>query len=168
MTRINLEKQNPNDWSGIQVSFQLGQFRTFFRRQILAVSYSGEYGVGCEGNGDARYMYAMGKMGIELFTPDAVIIDFQNLEYLWGDMLGMVFGLGGLNYHPFNIPRAMVVGEKCKKAIGTLLFGLESNEPASNEDWIFESMEEAINYVAGLVEDEDKKRKPKPKRTIDF
>ncbi len=163
MTPINLERQNLKNWSDIQISFQLGQFRTFFRRQILVVAYSGEYGVGCEGNADARYMSAMGKMGIELYTPDAVIIDFQDLEYVWGDMLAMVFGLGGLKNYPHNIPRAMVVGEKCKKAIETLLFGMESNEPATNEDWIFESMDEAIMYVVGLVKAEDKKRMAKYK-----
>lgn len=162
MSNIKLELQNLKDWSDIQVSFQLGKFRTFYRRQILAISYSGEYGVGCEGNGDAQYMYAMGKLGIELYKPDAGIIDLRDLEYVWGDMLEMVFGLGRQNLYPHNISMAMIVGDKCKEAIGTLLFGLGSKEPATNEDWIFDSMDEAVNYLVGLVEEEDKKKMPKP------
>jgi hypothetical protein len=157
MTNIKLEKQNIKDWSDIQVTFHTGDSTITKYRQILVISYAGEYGVGCEGNGDAQYMYAMGKFGIELYEPAGIIIDFRELEYVWGDMLEMVFGLGCLNYHPHNVPNAMIVGDKCQEAIGTLIHGLDSKEPPTTEDWIFGSLEEAWKFVEEGVELESAK-----------
>ncbi len=81
---------------------------------VLVIRYSGEYPFGSGGNADAIYMHAMAKAAVEAFEPWAVVHDFSELRYEWGDMLEMVFGVGP-QIEPS--PVAIVVGPDCEEAI---------------------------------------------------
>ncbi len=153
MNDINLIPQNPEDWSDIKVTYQMGSSRLREHYDILVIAYSGKYGIGSAGNGDAQYMYARGQFGLNIYEPAGAILDFRELEYVWGDLLAQVFDIQIEQYPDTRFPLAMVVGDKCKEAIGTLIHFGDESEPATSEDWIFDSLEEAWKYVEEKIEE---------------
>lgn len=144
-----LETQTLESLSDIKVSFQIGKHPgKSYERDVLVVQYSGTYGIGSGGNSDAVYMTAMGKAAIEAFDPDALILDMTRLSYEWGDLIEQVFDVG-----ENRAPVALIVGENCRIAIGTLCFGENSTTDACEEDWIFDSLNDAWKFVTKLVDD---------------
>ena len=58
--------------------------------------------------------------------------------------------------HDRKAPKALIVGNKCRKAIGTLCFGVNStNDPCERES-IFDSLDEAWQYVTKLLDEGEK------------
>ena len=143
-----LESQTLESLSDLSVTFSLGNHPCeSYPRTVLVMGCSGAYGVGSAGNPDATFLMAMGKAGIEAFGPHGMILDLSELTYEWGDMLEAVFGIAG------DKPMAVVVGEQCRVAIGTLCFGETSTTDACEEQWIFDSLSDAWNYVANLLDE---------------
>ncbi|MCG8577187.1 MAG: hypothetical protein MI810_20055 [Flavobacteriales bacterium] len=150
MSEIKLNQLFPDDISQIDVSYFTGMSRITDYFDIMVVKYTGKYGIGSAGNGDAHYMYGRGEYGLSVYDPMGVILDFTDLDYQWGDKMDMVFDVGTRQFNK-EFPRALVVGDACKEAIGTLILGT-SDLPASSEEWIFESLEEAWTYVETKIE----------------
>lgn len=151
MQQIKLEKLDPEDWSDIKVEYFGGSssFKTY--NNIFVIKYIGKHGVGAAGNGDAQDMYAKGEFGLDIFEPSGVILDFQELDYVWGDMLELVFDVGAYKSINIEFPKALVIGDNCAKAIGTLIHGIDSKESATTKEWIFDNFEEAWRYVDGKI-----------------
>lgn len=126
--------------------------------EILVVRYTGSYPVGSAGNTDAMYMYAMAKAAVAAFEPWGVIHDLSELNYEWGDMLEMVFGVGPeIEQNPVReiigsevkaCPVAVVVGPGCEEAVRTLCHGINSNEPIDTLGWVFRDLPSAWRFVA--------------------
>jgi len=150
---IPLARKNPNELSKIEVSFWTGASRITDYRTILVVRYRGKYRPGSEGNPDATFMYAQGRYALAAFTPCAVLIDLTELEYEWGDMLEAVFSFAADQYYDKPFPTAVLVGEKCADAIGTLIHGMHSKEPATTEDGFFGDFEKAWTYLEKMAEE---------------
>jgi len=152
---IDLQEVRLEDLSKIVCRFQIGKHdQQSYPKSILVVRYEGTYRYGCQGNGDATFMFAMGNAGVKAFDPDAIILDLSELSYQWGDMLDCVFGIGD------EVPRplAMVVGPGCHSALGTLIFGVRSKEDACQQEEIFDTLEDAWAYITDkLDEDEDQR-----------
>lgn len=138
---------DPESESKIKISYGLISSSINDYSEILVISYSGKYGIGAAGNSDAQYMYAKGEFGLNMYETAGVIIDLRELEYEWGDMLELVFTIGKKQYRNAEFPRAVLIGEKCSKAIGTLIHGEDSKTPAITEEWIFDSFENAWDYI---------------------
>ncbi len=86
-------------------------------------------------------------MAMEILEPSFLILDFTNLDYAWGDMLESVFSLN-VREHQHSPSIALVVGECCKDAIGTLIDdNVDSTKPATDEEWIFDNIEDAWAYA---------------------
>lgn len=150
-----LEKFTLNGSSNIEINFYLGTSEKLKYSKVTVIKYSGTFGIGCEGNGDAVYMYAMGIAAVSLHNSAGVIIDWTDLDYQWGDMLEMVLDIGSRSYIDGEFPRAVVVGPKCKEAVRTLLLGLESKESIEKLGFVFENLDSAFKYM----EDEVNKNK---------
>jgi hypothetical protein len=120
-----------------------------YERRILVTRFVGTYRIGSGGNPDATYMVAVGNAGVEAFNPDALIIDLADLSYEWGDEMDCVFNIGESR----KIPVGLVVGEKCRHAIGTLCFGVNSTTDPCEKAWIFDALDGAWNYVSGLLDE---------------
>jgi hypothetical protein len=116
--------------------------------EILIVRYEGDYPIGSAGNGDAVYMHAMAKAAVAAFEPWGVIHDFSGLNYVWGDMLEMVFGVGP-DVEPS--PVAIVVGPGCEEAVRTLCHGVDSDKPLDSLGWAFRDLQAAWKYVADKI-----------------
>ncbi len=152
MPEISIKEVFPEKQSTIEVSFFKGNSRIREYSKILLIKFSGEYRYGSAGNRDARFMYAMGEYGLNSYQVFGAVIDLRNLQYEWGDMFSLVFDIGENQYSDREFPVSFILGRKCKKAIGTLMFGINSNKPATSQEGIFDSVEEAWKYVEEKIE----------------
>jgi hypothetical protein len=150
---IELNEVRLEELSDINFSFWIGKHPgESYEKSVMVVRFEGVYRIGSGGNSDATFMVAMGNAGVEAFEPDAIIIDLSSLAYEWGDMMDSVFGIGSDR----KVPTAIIVGEQCRPAIGTLCFGVNSTKDACEHDDIFDSLEAAWSYVTRLLNENDK------------
>jgi hypothetical protein len=114
---------------------------------LLVIRYHGVYRIGCDGNPDATYMAAIGRAAIDVFEPGAGVIDLSDLSYQWGDMLEIVWDIGGRR----ELPCAVIVGDKCRAAVGTLIFGEASTTDACEAEFVFDTLAAAVAYVSAKL-----------------
>lgn len=139
-----LEKVDPEKVSDVRVEYFLGNC-SVKSSSILVVKFAGVYGIGSEGNGDAAYMYMKGLAGITIYEPYGIILDLRDLDYKWGDMMDYVFNL--MSKGIVENGGAVIVGEMCREAIGTLIHGIDSTESPTTEDWVYDTLDSAWIYV---------------------
>lgn len=152
---IQLTDVRFEDLSEIACRFQIGTHQgTSYPRKILVIQFAGTYRVGSSGNPDASFMFAMGNAAVEAFGPAAVILDMSQLSYEWGDMLDCVFDIGG----HLRLPSSVIVGPQCREAIGTLCFGINSKEDACQHEEIFDTLEDAWQYVTNKLDEIEDQR----------
>ncbi|MBO9658124.1 MAG: hypothetical protein J7527_04800 [Chitinophagaceae bacterium] len=107
---------------------------------ILLIRFSGKYRYGSAGSDDALLIDGVIKMGMTLFDPNALIIDLREMSYEWGDNLDLSFGSSA-------VKTTVVVGVKCRKAMSTLAYGLESKQDIVDNDFFFDDLEAAISNI---------------------
>jgi len=146
MKESQLESLDPESVSNVTVSFKKGPATNEPYRGILVIAFKGEYRIGSQGNPDANYMHAKGDFGADLYHPSGIILDLRELDYKWGDELDYIWMIGN-KHSRREIPRAVILGADCREAIGTLFHGVNSTTPATTEEWIFDSFDEAWKYV---------------------
>ena len=126
---------------------------------ILVVGFEGDFGVGCSGNDNGDYMAMIVKSACMSWPARGVILDFRKLNYVWGDMLdASIFA----PYHPTKIfvdevsrlaaekkgakysqkkfPTAILVSDKCREGVSSLL-GEKPTVP------LFDSLDEAFRSI---------------------
>lgn len=104
---------------------------------ILVVTFTGEVGFGCRGNGDARKMAD----DLEAFLDghedvEALVLDGTQLAYRWGDEIGRVHGRGR--------PYVWAVSEATSGLVS--YFAQEMNLQPS--EWLLPSVDAAIAEVS--------------------
>ncbi len=153
---IQLQEARLEDLSSIACRFHIGKHpQESYPKDILVISYEGKYRDGSCGNPDATFMFVMGNAGVQAYNPDAIILDMSDLHYEWGDMLDCVFDVGDEK----PCPSAIVVGDGCREAIGTLCFGINSKEDACQHEEIFDTLEDAWTYVTDKLDEIEDQRK---------
>lgn len=110
----------------------------------LVMKFIGTYGYGSGGNGDARYMIAVTKAAIEYSDPDALIFDFSQLRYAWGDMLEAVLSAGYRLWGDEDVPHAIVVSDLCEPAIRSLL---SDDLLLEGSDFLLRDLHDAVRHV---------------------
>jgi hypothetical protein len=116
--------------------------------EALVMKFIGTYGYGSSGNGDARYMIAVTKAAIEYSDPDALIFDFSQLRYAWGDMLGAVLTEGYRLWGDEDVPHAIVVSDLCEPAIRSLL---SDDLLLEASDFVLRDLHDAVNQVDRIL-----------------
>jgi hypothetical protein len=111
---------------------------------IMIIQFTGHYGFGSKGNPDAVFMVAIVNAALSAWKPDALILDFTNLEYEWGDRIEELFGLT-------SIPLALIVGPRSEEGIRTLLLGIDSTESIDQIGWVFKDFESAKEYIESEI-----------------
>lgn len=133
--------------SAVQVRFSTGEIPAHkYPHAVLVIHFSGTYQSGSRGNSDATYMVAIGNACIKAIDPDAVILDLSELDYQWGDRMAAVMDIGGSD-RDMPFPLAIVVGPKCREAIGTLCFGVNSKTDVCQHEHIFDDLADAWAYL---------------------
>lgn len=135
----NFRRVYPKKYSDIKVKYFLGELDG---ENILIVKFSGIYGLGSAGNGDAQYMYACLNMAKSLYDYRALIIDLTQLDYQWGDMIDQIFPKTTDDYDI----EVMVIGKKCQKAIHSLIEMDWGNDEALRSR-IFDNVADALAFI---------------------
>jgi hypothetical protein len=85
----------------------------------LVLKFSGVYGVGSEGNGDAHFMRVITRAALSAWDSHAVVFDLRELSYEWGDSIWGVFGRGIQPSVVERVPCALVVSDRCRDGFST-------------------------------------------------
>jgi hypothetical protein len=93
---------------------------------VLILKFAGLYHPGSSGSPDATFISAVRDAAMLHHEPDGLVLDFSELEYQWGDDLDNLLPNDEALYYWRQTPMAVVIGSKCREAIRTLIFGLES------------------------------------------
>lgn len=89
--------------------------------EFLVVKYSGVYRPGSRGHTDATYIEATLEAARKAWDCQSLILDFTNLEYVCGDEMTGVFCIGWTHAIQRHFPLAVIVGERCRDALASLL-----------------------------------------------
>ena len=126
-TMIQPRKFEPSDIEFQAAIYELGDEGDELEAVVL--QFSGTYGYGSNGNGDAKYMVAIRDYILDCVLPCAIVFDLRELDYKWGNTIWGIFLCD-------TLPFATVVSRKCS---GFQTCGVA--EP------MFESLESALNHL---------------------
>ena len=131
----------PNDLSALQYSFSQTEAKTQYdRNRILMVTFQGVYGHGSHGSLDAHFMKAVIHFGRESFTPMGIILDFRQLDYQWGDEMGLPIDAA----HVRCVRPTILISDLCREGMTSFVRAEMFSEP---ETWLFEDIESAVHRV---------------------
>jgi hypothetical protein len=105
---------------------------------ILIIAFHGDYRDGSTGSADAGLIRGILKIGAEAFNPYSILIDFTDLKYEWGDNLDLSFEDAA------PITTVVLVGNKCRKAMSTLAFGIDTDREIVDNVFFFDDFDKAI------------------------
>ncbi|GAB7045532.1 hypothetical protein [Catenuloplanes indicus] len=129
-----------SDLSAVQYRFATVRRAAHARDDLLIVTFTGSYGVGSAGNGDAAAMRAVIALGRRAFTPAGVVLDLRGLTYEWGDMMADVLN----DAIVARVNPAVVVSDACRKAMTSLVASELGEDPAA---WLFGTPDDALRAV---------------------
>ena len=131
---ISLDQYCPT----ISYSFKIAHLRDTHLIDILVISFNGKYRYGSAGSPDAGLIKGIVKTGVSVFDPFSVLIDLSNLEYSWGDNFDLFFE----DAEPTKA--VVLVGEKCRRAMSTLAFGVDTNKDIVDNEFFFDDYDRAM------------------------
>lgn len=138
------------EYSTVGITYQVARYVFERERELLHVSFTGNYGYGAAGNGDADFMDAMYRAAVEVVDPDGLILDFSDFNYEWGDRLGKVLNLPDSWAQVERQPFAIVLGQGCEQGLRSLL--LEDLLWSESElGWVFHCVSDALEYVKDVM-----------------
>jgi len=86
---MELTERNFEDYSSIRVTFSTGKLNCLkCKRELLVIHFSSKTDVNHD---DLCLMNAMKLAASNIWFPEAIILDFRNLWYKWGDTMEFLF-----------------------------------------------------------------------------
>jgi hypothetical protein len=123
MNEILLRPVTFADLSSLRHEMFTSDQEPFLMPEFLVVRYFGRYRDGGEGRGDALYLVATAQAARAAWYAAATILEFRELEYAWGDEMQWVTSITWDRVIRYHAPFAIVVGDKCRTALKSLLRG---------------------------------------------
>lgn len=121
MGDVRLRAVTYADLSALRHEVAVADGPRFQPPEFLVIRYFGSYRDGAEGEPDAKYILAAAAAAREAWWSPCTILDFQELEYHWGDNMEWVTGITWDKGVRLAWPLAIVVGNRCRKALRSLL-----------------------------------------------
>lgn len=109
--------------SSLTHEIKLPETEKFHTPAFKVISYHGTYGYGSAGKSDALYICATATAAHKAWYTEGIIVDFSDLKYEWGDEMEWIFGIAQGGPTKCTFPLVVLVGEKSKPAIQTLILG---------------------------------------------
>ena len=106
----------------------------------LLLEFSGTYGWGSRGNADADFIAAIKAAALEILHVQAVVFDFRQMSYKWGNRIWNVLPCREPDGDP--LPTAIVVSDRCKKGFSSC---------ADMVPPMYDSLEEALRFIEVLA-----------------
>jgi hypothetical protein len=128
----------------VVVSFSTTALPSANHCDVLIVSAHARTGIGSGNNLDAAYIQAMARAALTMNRPAALIFDFRDFEYEWGDMMCATLAAGDKQYVNSVFPTVVIVSDKCRKGLTSLI---KEEMQANPADWLFEDFESALEAV---------------------
>jgi hypothetical protein len=128
-----------NALSSLSYRIRTCEFGGKWSPAAVILEFSGVYGWGSEGNRDADFIAAIKAAALEVLRAEAVVFDFGNMRYEWGNRIWNV-----LSCRPSDggdaLPVALVISDECRKGFASCA---EMVPP------MFDSLEESLRFVEG-------------------
>ncbi|MBW8847197.1 MAG: hypothetical protein JF607_19700 [Burkholderiales bacterium] len=138
------------DYSKVEIRYEIALYQFEHECKLLRVRFGGSYGYGSDGNGDAVYMDAMYRAAFEVLRPDGLILDFSELGYQWGDLLGRVLNAPDQWSERERPPFAVVLGAASEEGVRSLLLN-DLGWSADELTWAFNEPLAAQAYVEDVM-----------------
>lgn len=114
-------------------------------RRILRVAFAGDCGVGAAGANDVRVMESACLTGLWTWQADALILDFTDLTYVWGDDMIALLEIAQAPEVRHRDPRvAVVTSARNDAALRSLVKALG----ADARSLLFDSRRAAFKHIA--------------------
>src|SRR5438067_50640 len=121
MDEVSLRPITLAELSGLRHEIAVAERPSGRPPEFLVIRYSGEYRSGSAGRGDALYIVATAAAARKAWWSPSTVLDFRDLEYYWGDEMQWVTSIVWDPVIRTHQPLAVVVGNKCRDALRTLL-----------------------------------------------
>ena len=129
----------------ITYDFKIRYLRDTHLVDILIISFHGNYRDGSTGKADAGIIKGVITTGLSVFRPFSLLLDFSDLEYNWGDDLDLSFE----ETEPTT--SAILIGEKCRRAMSTLAFGVDTDKDIVDSEFFFDDFDKALEKLKSKV-----------------
>jgi hypothetical protein len=137
MDEVRLRPVTYAELSALRHEIMISEAPQFQAPEFLVIRYFGSYRDGADGKSDALYIVAAAAAARKAWWCPSTIVDFRELEYHWGDNMLWVKGIAS-DGPKLRRPLAIVVGDRCRKALRSLL-------REEYETFCVESLEEAFS-----------------------
>lgn len=138
--------------SDITYSISLAPDEEYSTPEFVVVKFKGAYRGGSSGRTDAIFLVAIMEAVQCAWFTKALIIDFTDLSYHWGDEMNWIHDVGQILPSPCHKPMAIIVGDQCCTALQTL-------EPEEYDKHCVDSFDDAVALI--------RSRKPEYDRCMD-
>lgn len=118
---MKLSEVSLDNLSQIRHSVLLSEHKPFATPDFKVMRYFGTYRDGSAGATDADYILATSTAADKAWHSDTNILDFSELTYRWGDDMERVFSLGWDPVTQCKQPLVVVVGDRCRDALKSLM-----------------------------------------------
>jgi len=125
----------------INYNFKIKNFKDTHLVDILIISFDGKYRNGSAGRPDSGLIKGTITTGLCVFDPFSLLIDFTNLEYNWGDNFDLLFA------ETVGTDTVILVGNKCRQAMSTLNFGINTDKDIVDNDLFFDDFNKALEKL---------------------
>ncbi|MBN9519395.1 hypothetical protein J0H58_12875 [bacterium] len=125
--------------SALSYRMRTCEFGGTWNPTALILEFSGVYGWGSQGNGDADFIAAIKAAALEVLHVEAVVFDFREMSYEWGNRIWEVLHCRRPDGDT-SLPVAMVISDECRPGFA----GCTKMVPP-----MFESLEQALRFVEG-------------------
>ena len=121
MDEVRLHRITFAELSVLRHEMLLSEERPFDISELLVIRYFGAYRDGSAGRGDALYIIATAEAARKAWHSRFTVLDFRQLQYAWGDEMEWVTSIGWDREIQCHQPMGIVVGEKSRAALKSLL-----------------------------------------------
>ena len=115
--------------------------------KALVAEFRGECGYGSGSNADAAFMAGIVKAAQEAWPASALILDWRQLEYEWGDEIGKpidAFGTCRVDGKNISAPTAVIISDLNRVGLTSLV---KQEMGGNTDELLFNSLEEALVAV---------------------
>ena len=123
--------------SKLEYRTYIAEFGGKWSPSALILEFKGIYGNGSMGNGDADFINMVRAGLTTILNVEAVIYDFRNMEYEWGNRIWNVLACPREDGDD-AITTAMVISDKCREGFSTCVGMVPP---------MFDTIEEALAFV---------------------
>jgi hypothetical protein len=127
--------------NGMTCEFSIQNLRDTYLIDTLYIKFNGVYRPGSEGKSELGFMTGNYELGINVWRPFKTIIDISNVTYEWGDDMELLLDISDRK------SSVMIVGDKNRRALSTLLFGTDTERDIVDNKFFFDNLEKGTERL---------------------